>query len=352
MKNSRGFLIAVAVILAVALVLFAAHTGLASTAQSNEDAAFSQMLELMMPGGAPFEELEYTGSDSSITAVYGAANGNYVVQTATDGFNGLVTCLVGVNGRGQVISIAVTDLHATYNLGENAMHDADFLVQILGSSGELVVGDNIDGMTGATITSAGVVRGANAAASYILSLSEPEEEGGSSGGALTGTADGYMGPITVEVTMDGDTITGVTVTSNSETPNIAGAALEQIPAAIVEANSPDVDAVSGATYTSNGIMDAVRNALESAGSSGGALTGTADGYMGPITVEVTMEGDTITGVTVTSNSETPNIAGAALEQIPAAIVEANSPDVDAVSGATYTSNGIMDAVRNALEGAQ
>ena len=48
MKNSRGFLIAVAVILAVALVLFAAHTGLASTAQSNEEAAFSQMLELMM----------------------------------------------------------------------------------------------------------------------------------------------------------------------------------------------------------------------------------------------------------------------------------------------------------------
>lgn len=62
MKNSRGFLIAVAVILAVALVLFAAHTGLASTAQSNEEAAFSQMLELMMPGGAPFEELEYTGA--------------------------------------------------------------------------------------------------------------------------------------------------------------------------------------------------------------------------------------------------------------------------------------------------
>ena len=93
MKNSRGFLIAVAVILAVALVLFAAHTGLASTAQSNEEAAFSQMLELMMPGGAPFEELEYTGSDSSITAVYGAANGNYVVQTSTDGFNGLLTNL-------------------------------------------------------------------------------------------------------------------------------------------------------------------------------------------------------------------------------------------------------------------
>ena len=46
--------------------------------------------------------------------------------------------------------------------------------------------------------------------------------------------------------MDGDTITAVEVVSNSETPEIAGAALEQIPAAIVAANSPDVDVVSGA----------------------------------------------------------------------------------------------------------
>ena len=137
------------------------------------------------------------------------------------------------------------------------------------------------------------------------------------------------------------------VTSNSETPSIAAGALEQIPAAIVEADSADVDIVSGATYTSNGIINAVKNALESAGSqgSGGALTGTADGFMGPITVEVTMDGDTITAVTVVSNSETPEIAGNALEQIPAAIVEANSPDVDIVAGATYTSNGIINAVR-------
>ena len=63
-----------------------------------------------------------------------------------------------------------------------------------------------------------------------------------------------------------------------------------------------------------------------------------------------MDGDTITAVEVVSNSETPEIAGAALEQIPAAIVAANSPDVDVVSGATYTSNGIINAVKNAISG--
>ena len=148
--------------------------------------------------------------------------------------------------------------------------------------------------------------------------------------------------------MEGSAITAVTVVSNSETPEIAAGALEQIPAAIVEADTADVDIVAGATYTSNGIINAVKNALENAGSSGGGLTGTADGFMGPITVEVTMDGDTITGVTVVSNSETPEIAAGALEQIPEAIVAANSPDVDVVAGATYTSNGIINAVKAAI----
>lgn len=61
--------------------------------------------------------------------------------------------------------------------------------------------------------------------------------------------------------MDGDKIASVEVLSNSETIEIAGGALEQIPKAIVEANSPDVDVVSGATYTSKGIMNAVKDAL-------------------------------------------------------------------------------------------
>ena len=59
--------------------------------------------------------------------------------------------------------------------------------------------------------------------------------------------------------MDGDTITAVTVTSNSE--SAPGTALTDIPAAIVAANSADVDVVAGATYTSNGIINAVKDAI-------------------------------------------------------------------------------------------
>ena len=338
----KKLLIPVAVILVAALVLFAATAGLAGTASANEQAKLDEILGYMIPGGGEYAEEEYTGSNSNITGVYRGEEG-VVVEMVVGGFANDIHMLVAVRNDGTVTGVSILDSHETYGLGQEAKGDWDFLIDMLNSQGDLAVNSNIDSITGATITSSAVVSAVNAASQFVL-------DSAAASGPLTGTADGFMGPITVEVTMDGDTITGVTVVSNSETPSIAGNALEQIPEAIVAANSADVDIVAGATFTSNGIINAVKNALESAGSSGGALTGTADGFMGPITVEVTMDGDTITGVTVVSNSETPSIAGNALEQIPEAIVAANSADVDIVAGATFTSNGIINAVKNAISG--
>ncbi|NLL82524.1 MAG: FMN-binding protein [Tissierellia bacterium] len=89
--------------------------------------------------------------------------------------------------------------------------------------------------------------------------------GGSSlkDGTYTGEGEG-MAPLKVEVTVTDGKIADVKVTEEDETPDFSGPALEQIPALIVEKNSTDVDAVSGATITSNAIKDAVNNALESA----------------------------------------------------------------------------------------
>lgn len=81
------------------------------------------------------------------------------------------------------------------------------------------------------------------------------------------------------------------------------------------------------------------------------LTGTAEGFGGPLTVEVTKEGDKITNVVVTDHSESvddvPAVAEA-LEKVPAAIVEAGTVDgVEGVSGATFTSEAILNAVKEA-----
>ena len=340
-EGMKKLLIPVAVILVCAIILTAASAGLAGTAVSNAETELNEMISYLLPGGGEFEEIEYNGADSKITNVY-KGEGGYVLAMTTNGYVDEIKLLVAVDNDGVVKGYTVRDIHDTYGLGLGVQDDLYFLVGLMNSKGDLAVNSNIDAVTGATISSSAVVACVNAASKYV-------QEAGAAG-VLTGTADGFGGPITVSVTMDGDKIAAVEVVSNSETPEIAGAALEQIPAAIVAANSADVDIVSGATYTSNGIINAVKNALESAGSAGGALTGTADGFMGPITVSVTMDGDTITAVEVVSNSETPEIAGAALEQIPAAIVAANSPDVDVVSGATYTSNGIINAVKNAISG--
>lgn len=81
---------------------------------------------------------------------------------------------------------------------------------------------------------------------------------------LTGVGEGFGGPLKVSVTLDGDKITAVTVTENTETPGIGGPALTAIPEAIVKAGKADVDAVSGATVTSNAIIAAVKNAIDPA----------------------------------------------------------------------------------------
>ena len=83
-------------------------------------------------------------------------------------------------------------------------------------------------------------------------------------GDYTATVDGQSGPMTVQVTITDGKIAAVTITEQAETESIAAEALAKIPAAIVEANSADVDVQSGATLTSNRIMDAVADCLQQA----------------------------------------------------------------------------------------
>lgn len=82
----------------------------------------------------------------------------------------------------------------------------------------------------------------------------------------------------------------------------------------------------------------------------GTYTGIGKGMHSNIAVTVTVEDGAITSVTVDSQDETPGVSDPAFEQIPAAIVAAGNTDVDAVAGATLTSNGIIEAVNNALNG--
>jgi uncharacterized protein with FMN-binding domain len=80
---------------------------------------------------------------------------------------------------------------------------------------------------------------------------------------LTGSAQGYGGEITVTVVVNGEDIVSVEAEGKDETEGVGSLAIDELPDKIAQANSTDVDNVSGATKTSEGIKQAVNNALQS-----------------------------------------------------------------------------------------
>ena len=227
----------------------------------------------------------------------------------------------------------------------------------------------VDVVSGATYTSDAIMEATRLALSAAAeggASEEPAEPVAYVDGTYEGVSDaGMHAGLKVSVTVEGGVITSVEVVEHSETDGISDPAIEGVPAAIVEANSTMVDVVSGATYTSDAIMEATRLALSAAAEGGasedlpkveyidGTYEGVSDaGMHAGLKVAVTVEGGVITSVEVVEHSETEGISDPAIEGVPAAIVEANSPNVDVVSGATYTSDAIIEAVGFALEGAQ
>ena len=94
---------------------------------------------------------------------------------------------------------------------------------------------------------------------------------GYTAGTYTGRADGRNGEITVDVTFSEDAITDIVVKDHQETAGIADAAINDLPGEIVASQSLAADAKSGATFTSEGIVNAVADAVAQAGGDADAL---------------------------------------------------------------------------------
>ena len=81
---------------------------------------------------------------------------------------------------------------------------------------------------------------------------------------------------------------------------------------------------------------------------GDFFEGTGQGYRGPITVQVYMNGGSISGIIIADSAEDPFVGGAAIEELIDIVLEYDTTDVDVISGATQSSKGFLDAVRNAI----
>ncbi len=203
-------------------------------------------------------------------------------------------------------------------------------------------------------------------------------------GSYTGSADGFGGKVTATVTVSDKGIDAIVLAGNDETPELGGVALEKLTPLFVEAQSSQVDAISGCTITSNAAMNAVQNALDQASGKidvvlveeteapketeaeteketeapkaeetrtfqAGTYTGTAKGYGGDVTATVVITDGKIESVELVGNDETEELGGAALKKLSKKFVEAQTSTVDAISGCTITSDAAVAAVEQALE---
>ena len=128
-------------------------------------------IAVVLPGVEGLEEQPLSGDTGIVQAVY-ASGGSYAVQVAPVGFDSAITMMVGIQGS-KVTGISIISHSETPGLGavaaaDNAKGEA-FRGQFLGGDG-FTVGENVDAMSGATITSKAVTSGVNAALEYVKSL--------------------------------------------------------------------------------------------------------------------------------------------------------------------------------------
>ena len=184
-------------------------------------------------------------------------------------------------------------------------------------------------------------------------------------GTYEGSANGFSGKIKVSVVIKNQTIRSINILSNSDDEAFFNRAKEGVTASILAKQSTDVDTVSGATYSSRGIINAVKDALSSSDGeeqtvvakgdfalNDGYYEGTGNGFAGPVKLFIEIKDKSIVGIYIVKTADDAGFFNRAKEGVTASILEKQSTDVDTVSGATYSSRGIIEAVSNAMEAAK
>lgn len=197
-------------------------------------------------------------------------------------------------------------------------------------------------------------------------------------GTYEGTGTGFRGKIKVAVTVKSHKITAVKVLSKSDDAAYFGKAKSGVIAAILKGQTTNVDVISGATYSSNGIIQAVRNALKKAAVEksdkkeaeeddkkdkdsnlttlsgeykNGTYTGSGQGFRGKIRATVKIKKNRMTSIILKNEKDDESFFHRAASLVQS-MLKKQDFQVDVISGATYSSNGIKEAVKTALEKAE
>ena len=362
--------------------------------------------------------------------------------TAAQGFAGPVAVTLTLDDSLTIQSIEIGDdqFAETDGLGAKAK-DAEFTDQFVGKTLPLKDGD-IDAISGATITTNAVLDAVNAiyeaadtgapeateapAAADVPEATEapaatdapetteapeateapaatdaPVAEGEvvNEGTVWSASAQGFAGPVAVQVTLDGLTIKSIKIGDDqfAETDGLGAKALDPMfQLQFVDKTLPladgDVEAISGATITTNAVLEALNAIYEAASAETGVIGGadgptaiyvtepeatdepedgievtnegtvwltSAQGFAGPVVVQVTLDGLTIKSIKIGDDqfAETDGLGAKALDPMfQLQFVDKTLPladgDVEAISGATITTNAVLEALNAIYEAAK
>ncbi len=149
-----------------AAVLFGAAFGLNKIASTNAQKEHLHMMQTILPGSESFTLEPYAGEDANIRSVHKGQTG-FVIEAATRGYADEIVMLIGVSNDGKVKGLVVRDIHETHGLGNKALTDWQYLSQYLNTQGDAQIGENVDAITGATVTSKAITRCVNSAVAYV-----------------------------------------------------------------------------------------------------------------------------------------------------------------------------------------
>ena len=313
-----------------------------------------------------------------------------IYQGTGTGYSGNITVAVTVKDK-QITAIDIL----------SSTDDAEFFTRAKKVIDLIIEGQtlDVDVVSGATYSSNGIINavknaltgekdsgetgqsqsGATPSSGSSTSVAAVQDASSYKDGTYYGTGTGFGGTLKVQVVISGGKISSIQIIETSDGSAYISKASSLINS-IIANQSTNVDTVSGATYSSVGIIQAVRNALSqaavnSASNDGndnadgnnssnndskitgtipyneGIYYGTAEGYKGDITVAVVIQEHTLKNILITKNTDDETFFGRA-KGIIDSILKKQSTDVDTVSGATYSSKGIIEAVKNALKKAE
>lgn len=308
------------------------------------------------------------------------------------GYAGDITVSVLIKDK-QIVSIDIL----------SSSDDAAFFTRAKAVIDKIIEGQmlDVDTVSGATFSSRGIISAVKnaltgekdtsetgqaqsgqtgAAAGSSTSVAQVEDVAAYKDGTYYGSGTGFGGSLKVMVEISGGKIASIQIVENSDGSDYISKAASLIDS-IITTQSTNVDTVSGATYSSVGIIQAVRDALGQAAVNGtsdstqnnnnnsssdddsstvtgtvpykeGIYYGTAEGYSGDVSVAVVIQEKTIKAILITESSDDEAFFNRAMDVVKKVIRTQKTDDVDTVSGATYSSKGLLNAIKNALKQAE